>query len=285
MMKLTKTILIFAVLIIQCTFSVHADIHKLSFGIYGSERRNWVDANNVPVLRYIKDQLKIKYKLDVEIKTVFFPSYTDAVNALINKEIDFARLGAASYIDVKRQSPLVSIIAVESFKGFPYHEGVIGVLKDSPIKEIKDLKGKSFAFGNKSSTIGRYLSQKFLVDNGITDSELKGYEYMKRHDNVAVAIIRKIHDAGAFKIGIFKNKNFSERIRILARFKAPTQAWIAREGIDATLLSNLKQVLLSTPKEMIPTKNRDAFIESDDKNFEDLRDSIENNSLFFTKKS
>ena len=283
MFKLTKHILILAVLISQCLISVHAHNHELNFGIYGSERRNWVDAQNVPILRYIKEQIKTESKFDVKINTVFFPSYTDAVNALINKEIDFARLGAASYIEVKRRSPLVSIIAVESFKESTYHEGVIGVLKDSPIKNIKDLKGKSFAFGNEKSTIGRYLSQKFLVDNGITVTDLKGYEYLDRHDNVAIAIIRKTHDAGAFKISILNDKNFSDRIRILAKFKAPTQAWIAREGIDPALLASLKKVLLGIPKEMIPTKNRDAFVAADDSNFEYLRDSIDNNSKFFTK--
>ena len=284
MIKLIKKFLIFTVLISQCAFSDHGETLDLNFGIYASERRNWLDADNVPILRHMKDQLKTQFQHDVKINTVFFPAYKDAVNALINKEVDVARLGAASYIEVKRRSPEVSIIALESNKGKPYHEGVFGVLKDSPIKNLKDLKGKSIAFGNKSSTIGRYVSQKFLLDNGITEADFKSYEYMGRHDNVAIAIIRKVHSVGAFKSSILKDENLNKRIRIIARFNAPAQAWVAREGIDIAILDELKKILISVPKEAITIKDRDAFIEGDDTNFEYLRDSIENNNLFFTKK-
>ncbi len=276
--------LFFTVLITQFTVSVHAEPINLTFGIYASERRNWINEDSSPILRHIRDQLKAKLQTDVHINTVFFPAYKDAVNAIVNKEIDFARLGAASYINAKRQSPKISIIALESNKGKPYHEGVIAVLKDSPIKTLADLKGKSFAFGNRSSTIGRYVSQKFLFDNDISEVNLKSYEYMGRHDNVAIAIIRKLHDAGAFKSAILKNKNFKKRIRAIASFNAPTQAWVAREGMDPDLLSCLTNVLISVPREAITIKDRDAFIQGDDKNFEYLRDSIENNKQFFTKK-
>jgi phosphonate transport system substrate-binding protein len=146
---------------------------------------------------------------------------------------------------------------------------------------LEDLKGKSFAFGNKSSTIGRYLSQKFLFENGISADDLAGYNYLGRHDNVAIAIIREVYDAGAFKEDILRNKNFSKRIRALARFKAPTQSWVAREGLDPVYLKGLKKGLLNTPKEVFIIKNRDGFIESKDSNFKSLRASIENNAFFF----
>ena len=103
MIKIIKRILICTVLITQCTFSVQAETLKLNFGIYGSERRNWLDADNVPILQHLTEQLKTRYGLKIKIQSVFFPSYTDAVNALVNKEVDFARLGAASYIEAKHQ--------------------------------------------------------------------------------------------------------------------------------------------------------------------------------------
>lgn len=283
MIKTLKKVLLFSILASQFMNAAYAETLNLKFGIYASERRAWLDADNVPILKHLKDQLKSEFNIDVKIKTVFFPAYSDAVNAVVNKEVDFARLGAASYVNAKTQSPLISIIALESNEGTPYHEGVFGVLKDSPIKSLNDLKGKSLAFGNKSSTIGRYVSQKYLLDNGITESDLKNYEYMGRHDNVAIAVIRKTHDVGAFKSAILKDENLKTRIRVIARFKAPAQAWVAREGLEKSLLSKLKQVLISVPKEAITIKDRDAFIEGDDSNFSYLRDSIENNDLFFTK--
>ncbi len=280
-----KTIVFITILVTQLSTSVFADTIQLNFGIYGSERRNWVDEQNSPILKHLENLLSAKLNNKVEISTVFFPAYKDAIDALVDKKIDFARLGGASYVQVKRRSPKVSILALESSKGLPYYEGVIGVLNNSSIKQVEDLKGRSFAFGNKSSTIGRYLSQKFLIDNGITADDLAGYNYLGRHDNVAVAIIRDVYDAGAFKVDILKNKNFSKRIRIIARFKAPTQAWIGREGLDPMLQISLKSGLLNIPKEAFIIKNRDGFIEGDDSDFESLRNSIENNAVFFMEKS
>ncbi|WP_299878159.1 PhnD/SsuA/transferrin family substrate-binding protein [uncultured Cocleimonas sp.] len=279
-----KKLLLISILFAQLSATVFANTLKLDFGVYGSERRNWVDDQNEPILRHLEKSLKAQLNKNVEINIVFFPAYKDALDALVDKKIDFARLGGASYVAVKRRSPNVSILASESSKGRPYYEGVIGVLKDSPIKKVEDLKGRSFAFGNKSSTIGRYLSQKFLVDNGITAGDLAGYNYLGRHDNVAIAVIRDVYDAGAFKIDILKNKNFSKRIRTIASFRAPTQSWVARDGLDPLYTSSLKKGLLNTPKEAFIIKNRDGFIEGDDSNFESLRNSIEHNSLFFMHK-
>ena len=284
MKMLTKIMLFLVIIINQFANLSYAETVELKFGIYASERRAWLDSDNTPILKHLKEQLKSEFNVDVKIKTVFFPDYNDAVKAIVKKEVDFARLGAASYLDAKKQSPKLSIIGLESNKGSTYHEGVIGVLKESPIVNVKDLKGKKMAFGNKSSTIGRYCSQKYLTDNGITEAELKQYQYLGRHDNVAIAIIRKTHDAGAFKSSILKDKNLKERIRVIARFKAPTQAWVARAGIDMGVLTKLRQVLISVPKESITIKSRDAFVKGDDSNFKYLRESIQNNDLFFTKK-
>jgi len=213
MKMLTKIMLFLVIIINQFANLSYAETVELKFGIYASERRAWLDSDNTPILKHLKEQLKSEFNVDVKIKTVFFP-----------------------------------------------------------------------AFGNKSSTIGRYLSQKYLTDNGITEAELKQYQYLGRHDNVAIAIIRKTHDAGAFKSSILKDKNLKERIRVIARFKAPTQAWVARAGIDMGVLTKLRQVLISVPKESITIKSRDAFVKGDDSNFKYLRESIQNNDLFFTKK-
>ena len=72
MIKLIKKISILTILMCQFLVPVYAETLNLNFGIYASERRNWLDADNVPILKHLKDQLKSEYNLDVKIKTVFF---------------------------------------------------------------------------------------------------------------------------------------------------------------------------------------------------------------------
>ncbi len=98
-----------------------------------------MDEQNTPILQHLEKSLSTQFNKKVEINTVFFPAYKDAIDALMNKNIDFARLDDASYVKVKRRNPGVSILALESSKGVPYFEGVIGVLNNSPIKKVEDL--------------------------------------------------------------------------------------------------------------------------------------------------
>ena len=67
---------------------------------------------------------------------------------------------------------------MESKKGQKTFNGVICIHKTSSIKKVSELAGKRFAFGNELSTIGRYLSQLYLLNNGVKASDLGYYEYL-----------------------------------------------------------------------------------------------------------
>ena len=114
----------------------------------------------------------------VEIHIHVASTYEGGIADIIEGRVDFSRLGPALYIEAKAANPDISILAVESKRGRKTFNGVVVVRQDSDILTVEDLKGRSFAFGNERSTIGRYLSQLYLMNHGILDSDLRTYAYL-----------------------------------------------------------------------------------------------------------
>ncbi|MBC8319032.1 MAG: PhnD/SsuA/transferrin family substrate-binding protein, partial [Desulfobulbaceae bacterium] len=183
--------------------STHADV-SLSFGLYASDKPTVIVKQFRPIINYLESSLHEKLHEPVHIKIQVASSYEKGIRSLETGAVNFARFGPASYVEVKTRNQGVRIIAIESKKGSKRFNGIICVQKDSPIIQINDLKGKRFAFGDQLSTIGRYLSQQYLFENGIMAADLSSYDYLGRHDKVGYAVGIGQYDAGALKESTFE---------------------------------------------------------------------------------
>jgi len=72
----------------------------------------------------------------------------------------------------------------------------IVVRSDSPIRSIRELKGRTMAFGSPHSTSGNLIPRYLLWDNGVPIQRLKSYANLQHHDAVAKAILKGQFDAG-----------------------------------------------------------------------------------------
>ena len=131
----------------------------LNFGVYTSDKHSEMYKKFRPALKYLENTTTHKLKRNTRIHLRIFKCYEEATDALVEGKVDFVRFGPASYIHAKDRKPGISILSAELNNGKKIFQGIIFVRSDSPIKNMADLKGKSFAFGNKFSTIGHYLSQ------------------------------------------------------------------------------------------------------------------------------
>jgi phosphonate transport system substrate-binding protein len=209
--------------------------------------------------------------------------YSQGIEHLASGKVDFSRFGPASYIEAKKANSGLRILAMERVNGDKVFYGIIAVAKDNPIASVNELRGKSFAFGNDQSTIGRYLSQQFLRNNGIFSTDLSRYEYLGRHDAVGTAVGAHHFEAGALNESTFtKLVSKGVAIRELARFPNVTKPWIAREGLPPALFEAVRQALLNLSDPVLhKTLKVDGFVSGDDADYEDIRTAIEKNNLFF----
>jgi phosphonate transport system substrate-binding protein len=222
----------------------------------------------------------------VRIRLQVARTYEAGLLDLVKGRVDFARFGPASYVMAKRREPTISILAVESNGGTKEFHGIIAVHRDSPIVDLKQLRGRSFAFGDDSSTIGRYLAQLLLLENGIVAGTLGRFEYLGRHDRVGAAV-----GLGQFEAGALKDSTFAELvdkgspIRELARFPNATKPWIARGGLARRLHDVLSRGLLALRDPMaLDALGKDGFLRGADSDYDRIRRALERNEEFFASR-
>ena len=255
----------------------------LSFGVYSSDKPSSMVRQFRPVLNALEKRMTEMHGRPVQIQMHVANSYEKGLDDLVTGKVDFARFGPASYVQAKEADPRVSILVVESNKGRKVFNGVICVSKESPIKEVAQLHGKTFAFGDKRSTIGRYLAQLHLLRHDVKAHDLAHSEYLGRHDAVGAAVGAGRFDAGALKESTFK-KLVADGvpIRAIARFPNVTKPWIARGGLPDEVRDLLREALLSVddPKAMKALK-KDRFVEGSDEDYAFIREAMVSNHLFF----
>jgi len=256
---------------------------KLTFGVYTSDKPSTMVKKFRPVLNALERSLSTQLGETVSIRLQVASSYEKGINQLATGAVDFSRLGPASYILAKDKNPMIELLAMEAVKGKKHFKGVIAVHKDNNIKAITDLKGKRFAFGNERSTIGRYLSQQYLLENGVHANDLLAYEYLGRHDKVGAAVAANLFDAGALKEGTFKKMlKKSAPLRELASFNNVTKPWIARADLDEKLFSALQDSLLKmNNKAVLKVLKKSGFLKGTDDDYVVIRKAMKNNSQFF----
>ncbi len=259
-----------------------ADV-DLKFGVYVSDKPTEMVRKFRPVLDALEIAMSGELGEAVHIKMRVAGDYEAGIDDLVTGAVDFARFGPASYVLAKERNPELRILSVESEKGTKVFYGIICVAKESPIRAVEDLHGKSFAFGNSRSTIGRYLSQLFLFRHGIGAKDLSAYGYLERHDKVGTAVARNQFDAGALKEGTFKKlvaKGLP--IRAIASFPNVTKPWIARGGLAPKVFDALRAALLRMrDPAALKALKKDGFLEGGDDDYAVIRKAMASNALFF----
>lgn len=256
---------------------------ELNFGVYTSDKPSVMVLKFRPVLNALTKSLEEKLGQPVKIRLQVSSGYAKGVEDLANGRVDFSRFGPASYIRAKKLNPGVQILAIESKSGQKIFNGVICVRTDSAIQSISDLKGKRFAFGNRQSTIGRYLSQNYLYERGIRAKDLGAFDYLGRHDKVGAAVASGKYDAGALKESTFKKLvKKGAPLRSIASFPNVTKPWIARKGLPENIFVALRESLLSLDDPAaLKALKKNGFLAGNDGDYTVIRKAINKNSLFF----
>lgn len=258
-----------------------ADDYQLSFGIYQTDKATVMYQKFMPVLKQLEADLCTRTDEPVQIRLKIFRTYDEAIEALVDGEVDFVRFGPASYVIAKQRNPNIALLAMEHKNGEKRFQGVVIVPQDSPIRQLSDLKGKRFAFGDKNSTIGRYLVQAELLKAGLKSSDLANYEYLGRHDKVAKAVLLGDFDAGSVKSNTYKSFNAEGQLRVIHSFDNVTKPWVARAGLNPSVFRNIQASLIAlNDPAALKTLKSSGFLPATDDEYQLVRDGIEKAGSF-----
>ncbi|MGB9698591.1 MAG: phosphate/phosphite/phosphonate ABC transporter substrate-binding protein [Thermodesulfobacteriota bacterium] len=193
----------------------------------------------LPFLRYLEQYSGYKFSLR------FTEKYEDTVENLGRGITHFAALGPVNCVLAKEKYGANCLVMGLNAKGKPEYRAVIITQMDSPIKTIKDLRGRSFAFGDKFSTQGHIIPRKMLEDEGLRLADLKNYIFTGSHGNTARAIMNGEYEAGGMQDTLAYRLAAKGKVRIIALSKPfPSSLICVHKGVNSTILKTVTEVLL-----------------------------------------
>ena len=262
--------------------------YQLSLGVYSSHKPKEAAAQFLPFTKALQAVLSRRFQQPVEINLSVMQTYEDSQRFVREGDVDFLELGAASYVLAKSKNPDLELLAVRCPSDAKQLVGVICVRTNSPITSIAELKGKSFAFGDRRSTTGHFLSQWHLYEQGILAKDLSKQTHLGSHREVAAAIASGQYEAGALNMiehaAALRN---GQVLRILSRFPNFGRPWVCRNTLPTALKEALKQSLLEmadNPSIAALGDSNMTIMPAQDLDFESLREAIRKNGLFHGKR-
>jgi phosphonate transport system substrate-binding protein len=165
----------------------------LTVGLIPSEDSRAMIANSQAMMDMLSKAL------GMPVKPFVAADYNGVIEALRSKRLDVAYLGPFSYVLGTTVADIEAFAVAETKKAgrTSYYSQVIAH-KDSGIKTVADLKGKTFAFVDPSSTSGHLFPKAGLMKAGLnTDKDLGRVIFSGSHDSSAIAVQNRKIDAAA----------------------------------------------------------------------------------------
>jgi len=178
-----------------------------------------------------------------DVTLTISPSYEEHLNRITQGEIDIAYIGPASFVQAYQKQPELETLAKLEVNGSPFFHGKIITKSDSNIRQLSDLSGKSFAFGNKNSTMSHLVPRYELEQQGIMN-KLSSFNYLDGHKNVALGVLIGKYDAGAIKEGVFL-KYQNKGLRLIQNTETISEhLFISTQRVPAAISIEIKDSLL-----------------------------------------
>lgn len=229
-----------------------------------------------PLAKYLSKKLSIPVEVRIS------KDYELHIKSISKNEFDIGYLGPASYVKLTEQVGKKNILARQRVKGKASFKGVIIVRQDSKIESLANLKNKSFAFGDASSTMSHLVPRYMLIKAGVPVKELKRHRFYGSHDNVALAVLTGDTDAGAVKEAVY----YKYKGRGLRALKftpdVSEHLFISTSKMNSKLAGDVKALLLNMNSNNNIEKlifnsikpGIDGFVTAKDSDYENLREIL-----------
>jgi phosphonate transport system substrate-binding protein len=258
--------------------------HKvLRVGFVPAEDAQQVMQNAQPIVEILRK------RLNMEVQPFVATDYTGVVEALRVNKLDIAFLTPASYVLAKNEAN-VRVVLKSERKGIPFYYAAIIVRADSGIRNLEDLRGKTFAFGDSLSTTGNVIPRQMLKERGIDPvRDFKQVLFSGGHDATVLAVLHGKVDAGATYANspdgsdtawmrYLKNAEEAKKIRAIA-FSEPIPAdnLVVSANLERGLVEKIEQTFVELSRDPQGKKmlrelyQIDGFVPATDGDYDSVR--------------
>jgi len=198
-----------------------------------------------PVVAYLKESLGIP------VKHYVATDYAGVIEALRNGTADMGFMGPLQYVLAHQHAGAQPILG-EVYKGNAFYTSRIFVRKDSGLKTLADLKGKTIAFTDPISSSGYLYPLDLFKSEGLLHGPAEKYFkriYFAGGDEQAIrAVYNNFVDAagiGQFAYNLLRAEERDEVVFIGESKRLPSHCIVVRRGLSDESVSKLKNVFLA----------------------------------------
>lgn len=178
-----------ALALIATASSAAAPALKFAVGLFQPDKeRN--DATYRPLAQYLAARLG----RPVELRTV--DTWEGLAKSLANGETDLALMGPWGYVLANNEAR-AQVISTILYDGKPEYFAIMVTHPASGIQSPADLKGKTFAFGDKGSTSGYLIPLHYFMKQGIEPEKYFTKVLYTTHQAIEKQVTTAQLDAGA----------------------------------------------------------------------------------------
>lgn len=198
---------------------------------------------------------KLSEKLGVEVDGYVATKYIGMVEGLGSDQIDFCFLPPIAYVLAHENKGAEVILSALNKHGEQFYYSQIVTRTDSNINDIKDLKGKKFAFVDASSTSGYLYPYIYLKNNGIDpEKDLEGYIFSDGHDKSIDLLLKGDIDGAATYVDAREKlkkevPDVMEKLQVIGKCDPIPNICVAvNKNLDKDMKEKLKTALMEIAK-------------------------------------
>ena len=223
------------------------------------------------------------------VRVTVASDYAAVIEALRNRTADLAFVHPAGYVLANREAKAM-IVAKNLWHGKSTFTARIYVRKDSGLTRLEELRGKTIAFVDPSSTSGYVYPMVLLIQRGLVRNRdpktfFREVVFAGSHDAGMRALLNGHVDAlASFDMAreqYLKDEAERERIAWVAETPAIPEAGIAaREGLDPATFAKVRAALIKMrgPEYAALLKrvyDIDGFEPADDREYDPVRAAMD----------
>ncbi len=222
---------------------LHLSLREDDHWVFGFDRRLEPKEDirmNASLLRYLEAQTGLRFRLHLT------PRGHSVADEICAGRVHFGIVGTVSYLQAYHRCGARIIVRGRNMEGHDTYRAAIIVPVNSPLLDLKDLRGRSFAFGPPNSTQGHLIPRLMLQQAGLSLHDLQAYAFHDSHASTANAVISGRYDAGGLQDTLALTLARRGLVRILAMSDPyPSSGIIAGPHVPSRTIELVREALLA----------------------------------------
>jgi phosphonate transport system substrate-binding protein len=233
------------------------EVKTLTLGMVSETHRKEIEEHFRDFVRYVARKLSSGREIEAKVVTAATP--VEFANLLKQRKIDFYMESAYPTYVINSVHGAGKLLLRRWKSGMAEYYSVIFTRRNSGIKHLEDLKGKSIVFEDPGSSSGYLMPKLFLQRRGLKLTENVrfdpnsaatdvGYIFAGSQDRLVEAVLTQQAAAGAFSNDDFSaldDKKKSEVAQLAQTERLPRHLVSVRSDLAPALVASLEKILLS----------------------------------------